>query len=193
MAVKERSINDNMAENEKNEKIEDTEEENIEVETKETVSEDRAEEVKEPTCEEKLKEQTDKYMRLYAEYENYRKRSQREKDMRYGDAVIDSVSEILTIGDNLERALQTEVESEDAKKFKEGVEMVLKQFKDTLEKLGVTPIKAEGEQFDPNLHNAVMHIEDDTIDDNTVVEDLMTGYIYKDGRVVRHSMVKVAN
>lgn len=182
-----------MAENEKNEKIEDTEEENIEVETEETVSEDRAEEVKEPTCEEKLKEQTDKYMRLYAEYENYRKRSQREKDMRYGDAVIDSVSEILTIGDNLERALQTEVESEDAKKFKEGVEMVLKQFKDTLEKLGVTPIKAEGEQFDPNLHNAVMHIEDDTIDDNTVVEDLMTGYIYKDGRVVRHSMVKVAN
>lgn len=193
MAVKERSINDNMAENEKNEKIEDTEEENTEVETEETVSEDRAEEVKEPTCEEKLKEQTDKYMRLYAEYENYRKRSQREKDMRYGDAVIDSVSEILTIGDNLERALQTEVESEDAKKFKEGVEMVLKQFKDTLEKLGVTPIKAEGEQFDPNLHNAVMHIEDDTIDDNTVVEDLMTGYIYKDGRVVRHSMVKVAN
>ena len=76
---------------------------------------------------------------------------------------------------------------------KDGIEMVLKQFNETLSKLGVTPIKAEGEQFDPNLHNAVMHIEDETIDDNTVVEDLMKGYIYKDGRVVRHSMVKVAN
>ena len=76
---------------------------------------------------------------------------------------------------------------------KDGIEMVLKQFNETLSKLGVTPIKAEGEQFDPNLHNAVMHIEDETIDDNTLVEDLMKGYIYKDGRVVRHSMVKVAN
>lgn len=147
----------------------------------------------EPSAEEKLKEQTEKYMRLYAEFDNFRKRSQREKDMRYGDAVIDAASSILPIGDNLERALQIEVESEDAQKLKEGVEMVLKQFRETLEKLGVTEIKAEGEQFDPNIHNAVMHIEDETIDDNTVVEDLMRGYIYKDGRVVRHSMVKVAN
>ena len=158
-----------------------------------TEAEETAEEKAEPTAEEKLKEQTDKYMRLYAEYDNFRKRSQREKDMRYGDAVIDAAAAILPIGDNLERALQTEVESEDAKKLKEGVEMVLKQFTETLEKLGVKEIKAEGEQFDPNLHNAVMHIEDETIDDNTVVEDLMKGYIYKDGRVVRHSMVKVAN
>ena len=155
----------------------------------ETVEEEKAE----PTAEEKLKEQMEKYMRLFAEYDNFRKRSQREKDMRYGDAVIDAAAAILPIGDNLERALQTEVESEDAKKLKEGVEMVLKQFTETLEKLGVKDLKAEGEQFDPNLHNAVMHIEDETIDDNTVVEDLMKGYIYKDGRVVRHSMVKVAN
>lgn len=157
--------------------------------TEETVEEEKTE----PTAEEKLKEQMEKYMRLFAEYDNFRKRSQREKDMRYGDAVIDAAAAILPIGDNLERALQTEVESEDAKKLKEGVEMVLKQFTETLEKLGVKEIKAEGEQFDPNLHNAVMHIEDETIDDNTVVEDLMKGYIYKDGRVVRHSMVKVAN
>ena len=148
---------------------------------------------KEEVLEEKLKEQTDKYMRLYAEYDNFQKRSQREKDMRYGDAVIDAVSAILPIGDNLERALQTEVESEDALKLKEGVEMVMKQFGEALAKLGVKPIEAQGEQFDPNLHNAVMHIEDETIDDNTVVEELMKGYIYKDGRVVRHSMVKVAN
>ena len=155
----------------------------------ETVEEEKAE----PTAEEKLKEQMEKYMRLFAEYDNFRKRSQREKDVRYGEAVIDAAAAILPIGDNLERALQTEVESEDAKKLKEGVEMVLKHFTETLEKLGVKEIKAEGEQFDPNLHNAVMHIEDETIDDNTVVEDLMKGYIYKDGRVVRHSMVKVAN
>ncbi len=160
-----------------------------ESEKKEETDEKSNEEV----LEEKLKEQTDKYMRLYAEYDNFQKRSQREKDMRYGDAVIDAVAAILPIGDNLERALQTEVESEDAQKLKEGVEMVMKQFDETLAKLGVKPIEAKGEQFDPNLHNAVMHIEDETIDDNTVVEELMKGYIYKDGRVVRHSMVKVAN
>ena len=163
---------------------EETEEINETAETAETV---------EPSADDKLKEQTEKYMRLYAEFDNFRKRSQREKDMRYGDAVIDAAAAILPIGDNLERALKIEVESEDAVKLKEGVEMVLKQFADTLEKLGVKPIKAEGEQFDPNVHNAVMHIEDESIDDNTVVEELMRGYEYKDGRVVRHSMVKVAN
>lgn len=168
-------------------------EEKIEQEETAEATETTEEANAELSAEEKLQEQTEKYMRLYAEFDNFRKRSQREKDMRYGDAVIDAASSILTIGDNLERALRTEVESEDAQKLKEGVEMVLKQFRETLEKLGVTEIKAEGEQFDPNLHNAVMHIEDETIDDNTVVEDLMKGYIYKDGRVVRHSMVKVAN
>lgn len=162
-------------------------------ETVEEKAEEAVEKSAEEVLEEKLKEQTDKYMRLYAEFDNFQKRSQREKDMRYGDAIIDAITAILPIGDNLERALQSEVESEEAKKFKEGVEMVMKQFNDTLTKLGVSEIKAEGEQFDPNLHNAVMHIEDETIDDNTVVEELMKGYIYKDNRVVRHSMVKVAN
>lgn len=148
---------------------------------------------KEEEWEEKLREQSDKYMRLYAEYDNYQKRTQREKDARYADAVIDAVAELLPIGDNLERALQTEVDSEDAKKLKEGVEMVMKQFNDSLTKLKVKPIQAVGEQFDPNLHNAVMHIEDETVDDNTVVEEFMKGYIYDSCRVVRHSMVKVAN
>ena len=175
-----------MSEKEKAENAQQSEAEDV----KETAE---AAETAETSAEDKLKEQTDKYMRLYAEFDNFRKRSQREKDMRYGDAVIDAAAAILPIGDNLERALKTEVESEDAVKLKEGVEMVLKQFGETLEKLGVKPIKAEGEQFDPNLHNAVMHVEDDTIDDNTVVEELMKGYEYKDGRVVRHSMVKVAN
>lgn len=164
--------------------------ENTEVEKEET---EQPEESKEEELTKKLAEQTDKYTRLFAEYDNFRKRSAREKDARYADAVIDAVAAILPIGDNLERALQTEVDSEDAKKLKEGVEMVMKQFNDTLEKLNIKPIKAVGEQFDPTLHNAVMHIEDESIDDNTVVEEFMKGYIYKDGRVVRHSMVKVAN
>ncbi len=171
--------------------LEETEEETVEETTEETEEENNK--TKEEELEEKLREQTDKYMRLYAEYDNFQKRSAREKDARYADAVIDAVAAILPIGDNLDRALQTEVEGEDAKKLKEGVEMVKKQFEESLTKLGVKPIKAHGEQFDPNLHNAVMHIEDETIDDNTVVEELMKGYIYGDNRVVRHSMVKVAN
>lgn len=173
-------------------KNEEITEETVEEKVEET-AEEEAPKSKEEILEEKLKEQTDKYMRLYAEFDNFQKRSAREKDARYADAIIDAAAALLPIGDNLERALQTEVESEDAVKFKEGVEMVMKQFEESLTKLGIAPIKAEGEQFDPNLHNAVMHIEDEAIDDNTVVEELMKGYIYKDERVVRHSMVKVAN
>ncbi len=170
-------------------------EEETECETvsEETTEEKAEEKTQEEILEEKLKDQTDKYMRLYAEFDNFQKRTQREKDMRYGDAIIDAAAAILPIGDNLERALQTEVTTEEGKKLKEGVEMVMKQFEETMSKLGIKPIEALGEQFDPNLHNAVMHIEDETIDDNTVVEELMKGYIYKDNRVVRHSMVKVAN
>lgn len=156
-----------------------------------------AEAAEAPSEEEKLKKEidelNDKYLRLMSEYANYQNRTAKEKMARYADAIVDAVAELLPIGDNLERALKTEVKSEDAIKFKEGIEMVMKQFNDCLLKLKVTPIKAEGEQFDPNLHNAVMHIEDETIDENTVVEDLMKGYMYNDERVVRHSMVKVAN
>ncbi len=142
---------------------------------------------------EKLAEAEDKYLRLYAEFENYKKRTQKEKDARYADAVIDSVAEILPVLDNLDRALAVEVTSEDAKSFKEGVEMTKKQMIDSLTKLGVTEITAVGEQFNPNLHNAVMHTDDETVGENTVVEEFMKGYIYNNDRVVRYSMVKVAN
>ena len=152
-----------------------------------------AEETAEDSLETKLREANDKYMRLYAEFDNYQKRTAREKDARYADAVIDVAAKIVPIGDNLERALQTEVTSEDALKLKEGIEMVMKQFRDALTAIGVSEIAAYGEQFDPNFHNAVMHIEDESVDDNTVVEEFMKGYKYKDDRVVRHSMVKVAN
>lgn len=175
-------------------KKEEMTEETVEIESaEETSAEAEAEKTNEEILEEKLKEQNDKYMRLYAEFDNFQKRSQREKDARYADAIIDAVAALLPIGDNLERALQTEVESEDAIKLKEGVDMVMKQFEESLTKLGIKPIAAQGEQFDPNLHNAVMHIDDETTDDNTVVEEFMKGYIYNDSRVVRHSMVKVAN
>lgn len=169
-------------------KVQDTAEEQTEEKDEKTAEQSEIDKLKE-----ELAKQKDKYIRLLAEYDNYQKRTQREKAARYADAVVDTVEKILPIGDNIERALKTEVTSEDAVKFKEGVEMVMKQFFAILEKLDVTPIKAEGEQFDPNLHNAVMHIEDENIDDNTVVEDFMKGYIYKNERVVRHSMVKVAN
>ena len=189
-----------MAENKENqeeENIVNTEaEENAKAEEKEENNTEAAvndESNAEEELQKKLDEQNEKYLRLMAEYANYQNRTQREKAARYADAIIDAVAALLPVGDNLERALKTEVSSDDAVKFKEGIEMVMKQFNDCLEKLGIKPIAAEGEQFDPNFHNAVLHIEDETIDDNTVVEELMKGYIYKDDRVVRHSMVKVAN
>ena len=141
----------------------------------------------------KLKESEDKYLRLYAEYENYKKRTLKEKDARYADAVIDTAAELLPVMDNLDRALAVEVTSDDAKALKDGVEMVKKQMMESLSKLKITEISAVGEEFNPNLHNAVMHIDDDTITENTVVEEFMKGYIYNDERVVRYSMVKVAN
>ena len=143
--------------------------------------------------EDKISEWEDKYKRLYAEFDNYQKRTAKEKDARYADAVIDTVAEFLQVADNLDRAAAVSVESDEAKKVLEGVALVKKQMSDTLSKLKVTEIKALGEEFDPNLHNAVMHIEDENVCENTVVEEFLKGYIYNNERVVRHSMVKVAN
>lgn len=171
------------------EKVLETEE----TEVSEEVTEEPQEAPKEAELSEKLKESEDKYLRLYAEYENYKKRTQKEKDARYADAVIDAVAEFLPVMDNLERALAVEVVSDDAKSLKEGVEMVKKQMSESLSKLNVTEIAAVGEEFNPNLHNAVMHINDEAVTENTVVEEFMKGYIYKNERVVRYSMVKVAN
>lgn len=174
------------------EKIEEIE--NIEEAAETTeVTEKEPELTKEEKLQKEIDELNDKYLRLMAEFSNYQNRTQKEKIARYADAMVDATAEILPIGDNLERALKTEVKSEDAIKFKEGIEMVMKQFNDCLEKLGVTTIEAEGQPFDPNFHNAVMHVEDESMGENVVAEDLMRGYIYKGERVVRHSMVKVAN
>ncbi len=132
----------------------------------------------------------DQYQRLLAEYDNFKKRTQKEKEAIYTDSVKDTVAELLPVIDNLLRAVDSfpDKESDECK----GVAMVLKQTEEIFSKLGVTEIKAVGEQFNPELHNAVMHIEDETIDDNTVVEEFQKGYIYKD-KVIRYSMVKVAN
>ena len=130
----------------------------------------------------------DKHLRTLAEYENYKRRTQKEKDELYLNAQVDTVSHLLPVLDNLERAAATDEESPMA----EGVRMVLKQLIETLGKLGVSEIEAEGKPFDPNLHNAVMHIDDESFDENMVVEQFAKGYILKD-KVVRHSMVKVAN
>ncbi len=132
----------------------------------------------------------DQYQRLLAEYDNFKKRTSREKEAIYSDSVKDTVAALLPVLDNLERALSS-FEDKENEHFK-GVEMILKQTEEIFTKLGVTEIKSVGEQFNPEFHNAVMHIDDETIDENTVVEQFQKGYMYKD-KVIRYSMVKVAN
>ena len=133
-----------------------------------------------------LKEEKDKYMRMIAEYDNFRKRTQKEKENTYADAYADAVNAILPVLDNLERAEQYN----DPEAVKKGVSMTLKAAKDTFTKLGITEI--ETKTFDPNLHNAVMHIEDDQLGEGEIVEVLQKGY-RKGDKIIRFAMVKVAN
>ena len=141
-------------------------------------------------AEEQIAEANDKYARLYAEYENYRKRTAKEREGIYTDAYVDCVSEILPILDNFERALQ--FKDADADNLAKGLEMIEKGFAEALSKMGVSEIEALGKPFDPERHNAVMHVEDESFGENEVVEVFMKGYI-KGDKVLRHSMVKVAN
>ncbi len=142
-------------------------------------------------AEAQLSEANDKYMRLYAEYDNFRRRSQKEKEGTYADAYIDALTQILPVLDNLERAAQFSSDDEESPLAK-GLELTLKSFADTMEKMGVSEIPALGEKFDPNVHNAVMHVDDESLGENEVVEVFMKGYARGD-KVLRHSMVKVAN
>ncbi len=131
--------------------------------------------------------------RTAAEFDNYKKRTVKEKDVLYNDAVSETVLSMLPVVDNFERAMKAaENDSTTDSSFKEGMELVYRQLKDALKNLGVEEIKSVGETFDPQLHNAVMHIEDDSYDANMVVEEFQKGYVLKD-KVIRHSMVKVAN
>lgn len=134
-------------------------------------------------------QQEDKYLRLAAEYDNYRRRTAKEKDSIWNDAKADAAQAFLPVYDNLERALKQETADE---AFKKGVEMTMTQLKEVLAKLGIEEIPALGEPFDPNLHNAVMHVEDEGAGENTIVDVFQTGFKSGD-KVVRFAMVKVAN
>jgi len=130
----------------------------------------------------------DRLLRVTAEYDNYRKRTTKEKEGIYSDAYVDVLKEIVPILDNLERAVAADGSLEDLKK---GIQMTIKGCTDSFEKLGIEEIDASGE-FDPNVHNAVMHIEDESLEKNVVAEVFQKGY-KKDEKIIRHTMVKVAN
>ena len=138
---------------------------------------------------EKLADLTDKLQRQMAEFENYRKRTEKEKATMYDMGTRDTIEKLLPVIDNFERGLAGANEEDP---FAEGMKMIYKQLMTMLTDLGVTPIDAAGKEFDPNLHNAVMHVDDENFGDNIVAEELQKGYMFKD-HVVRHSMVKVAN
>ena len=138
-----------------------------------------------------LSEEQEKYMRLYAEYDNFRKRSAKEREGVYADAYCDALVQILPILDTLERAAQFSTEDAESAMAK-GLELTLKSFVETMNKMGVYEIEALGKEFDPNFHNAVMHVDDESVGENIVVEVFMKGYKRGD-KVLRHSMVKVAN
>ena len=141
------------------------------------------------TLKNNLAVQEEKFLRLAAEYDNFRKRSQKEKESTWTDARAETVKAFLPVYDNLERALKQETADE---AYKKGVEMTMTGLKEILGKLGLEEIPALGETFDPNVHNAVMHVEDESAGENTVVEVFQTGFKAGD-KVVRFAMVKVAN
>lgn len=136
-----------------------------------------------------IREKDDQYLRLLAEYDNYRKRSQKEKENAWTTARADTIKELLPVYDNLERALKQETCDE---AYAKGVEMTMNQLKSVLEKLGVEEIPAQGQPFDPNFHNAVMHMEDEAFGENMVAEVFQAGFKLGE-KVIRHALVKVAN
>ena len=141
---------------------------------------------------EKIEELTDQLKRQLAEFDNYRKRTEKEKASMYVVGAKEIVEKILPIVDNFERGLAQVPEEQKEDPFVDGMSKVYKQLTTALGEAGVEPIEAVGKEFDPNFHNAVMHVEDDEVGENVIVEEFQKGYLYKDV-VVRHSMVKVAN
>ena len=141
---------------------------------------------------EQIADLTDKLTRNMAEFDNYRKRTEKEKSAMYEIGAKDVVEKILPVVDNFERGLQSVPEDKKDDPFVDGMDKIYKQMMSTLEGIGVKPIEAVGQEFDPNFHNAVMHVEDEELGENVVAEEFQKGYMYRDS-VVRHSMVKVAN
>ena len=141
---------------------------------------------------EKIEELTDRVKRQMAEFENFRKRTEKEKSSMYEMGARDIIERILPVIDNFERGLAVIPEDKKEDPIAEGMEKIYKQIQKVFEEAGVKPIEAAGKEFDPNFHNAVMHIEDENLGENVVAEEFQKGYVYRDS-VVRHSMVKVAN
>ncbi len=141
---------------------------------------------------EKIEELTDKLTRQMAEFDNFRKRTEREKSQMYEVGAKDIIEKILPVVDSFERGLDAVKEEEKEHPFMQGMDKVYKQMMTTLKEIGVKPIEAVGKEFDPDFHNAVMHVEDESLGENIVAEEFQKGYMYRDS-VVRHSMVKVAN
>lgn len=158
---------------------------------KETAKELFHHEKKDPK-DEKIAELTDRMQRTMAEFDNFRKRTEKEKAAMYEIGAKDIIEKILPVLDNFERGLTTVPEEEKENPFVQGMDKIYKQFVKTLEDIGVKPMDAAGKPFDPNFHNAVMHVEDEELGENIVAEELQKGYTYRDS-VVRPAMVKVAN
>ena len=165
--------------------------ENQEAETKENEAKEAKDAKKDPK-DAQIEELQDRLKRQMAEFDNFRKRTEKEKAAMYEIGAKDIIEKILPVLDNFERGLAAVPEDEKGSSFAEGVEKIYKQFVKTLEDAGVETIEAVGKQFDPNLHNAVMHVEDEKYGENEIAMELQKGYKYR-GSVVRHSMVQVAN
>lgn len=185
-----------------NEEINDTAEEETVEEAEEAVAEEPETEKekgsffkkkeKKDKKDEKIEELTDRVRRQMAEFDNFRKRTEKEKTQMFETGAKSIVEKILPVVDNFERGLAAVTEEEKGTPFVEGMEKIYKQMMTVLEEAGVKPIEAIGQEFDPNLHNAVMHVEDEKFGENIIAEEFQKGYTYRDS-VVRHSMVKVAN
>ena len=180
---------------------EETSESQEESSEKEEAPEETAEPKKSKFCEKKNKKDkrdeqiadlTDKLTRQMAEFDNYRKRTEKEKSAMYEIGAKDVVEKILPVVDNFERGLTSVAEENKEDPFVQGMDKIYKQLMTTLEAIGVKPIEAVGQEFNPDFHNAVMHVEDEEAGENIVVEEFQKGYMYRES-VVRHSMVKVAN
>ena len=171
---------------------ESAEEDSAEEDSKQEKEKRRFGKKKKDKKDEKIEELTDRLTRQMAEFDNYRKRTDKEKSQMYEIGARDVIEKILPIVDNFERGLAAVPEDEKDNPFAEGMEKIYKQLMTTLDGIGVKPIEAVGQEFNPDFHNAVMHVEDEELGENVVAEEFQKGYIYRDS-VVRHSMVKVAN
>ena len=140
---------------------------------------------------EEIKELKDQLQRLAAEFDNYKKRTVKEKERLYASSVADVAAAFIPVVDNIELALKASESGENG--IRDGVQLICRQIEDVLANLKVKPIETIGEEFNPELHEAVMHVEDDSFGDNELIEEFRKGYIYKDEIVIRHSVVKVAN